>query len=251
MAAKQTWNAEVYERNARFVSDLGMPVVELLDPRPGERILDLGCGDGVLTKKLADMGCDLVGIDSSPELIQAALALGLNVAVRNAIEMDFHEEFDAVFSNAVLHWIKDADAVIHRVRKALRPNGRFVAECGGDKCVETIRMALITELANRGYDGRAADPWYFPTSQDYHDRLTRAGFDVRYIEIIPRPTRLPGDIYGFLETFAGSFVSVLPFADRAAYLEEVRTRIKPSLCGEDGAWTADYTRLRFEAYKNC
>jgi trans-aconitate methyltransferase len=246
---RQAWNAELYARNARFVSDLGMPVVELLDPKPGERILDLGCGDGVLTKKLEDMGCELVGIDSSPELVQAALKLGLDVAVGNATEMDFHEEFDAVFSNAVLHWIKDADRVIQKVFKALRPGGRFVAECGGDKCVETIQTALVTELANRGYDGWAASPWYFPTAQEYGERLARAGFDVRYIEVMARPTRLPGDISGFLETFAGNFTAILPAEDREAFIEDVRARLRPLLCADNGTWTADYTRLRFEVHK--
>jgi trans-aconitate methyltransferase len=247
---KQTWNAEVYRRNARFVSDLGMPVVELLDPQPGERILDLGCGDGVLTRTLEDMGCELIGIDSSPELVDAALALGVNVTVKDATEMDFAEEFDAVFSNAVLHWIKDADRVIQNVFRALRPGGRFVAECGGHKCVEAIHTALVAELEMRGYDGWAASPWYFPAADEYGDRLTRAGFAVKYIAVIPRPTRLPGDITGFLETFAGSFTSVLPVADRTAYIEDVRNRLKPLLCADDGVWTADYTRLRFKAYKN-
>jgi trans-aconitate methyltransferase len=248
--AEQTWDAEVYESNARFVSDLAMPVVELLDPQPGERILDLGCGDGVLTKKLEDMGCELVGIDGSPELVQAARRLGVDVNVEDAREMNFCGEFDAVFSNAVLHWIKDADRVIRNVFAALRPGGRFVAECGGHKCVETIHSALMGELERRGYDGRAASPWYFPSVEDYGERLSRAGFRVQYIEVIPRPTRLPGDISGFLETFGGSFTSVLPVADRRAYLADVRSRLKPLLCADDGIWTADYTRLRFKALKS-
>ncbi|MGH9147639.1 MAG: class I SAM-dependent methyltransferase [Vicinamibacterales bacterium] len=245
----QTWCADGYAKHARYVSDLAMPVVELLDARPGERILDLGCGDGVLTKKLLDSGCDVVGIDSSPDLIRAALRLGLNVSVQNAYEIDFHEEFDAVFSNAVLHWIKDADRVIRNVFRALRAGGRFVAECGGHKCCEMIQTALVMELERRGYDGWTANPWYFPTAQDYGGRLAKAGFRVAYIEIIPRPTPLPGDISGFLETFAGSFTSVLPLADRQSYIEDVRDKLKPVLCGADGTWTADYTRLRFEAYK--
>lgn len=245
----QTWDAEVYGKNARFVSDLGMPVVALLDPQPGERILDLGCGDGVLTRKLEDMSCELVGIDSSPELVRAASKLGLNVAIQDATELEFDDEFDAVFSNAVLHWIRDADRVISAVFRALHRGGRFVAECGGHKCVETIRTALIEELEKRGLDGQAADPWYFPTTEDYGARLTKAGFAVEYIEIIPRPTPLPGDITGFLETFGGSFTAVVPAEDRQAYIDDVRDRVKPTLCGMDGSWTADYTRLRFKAYK--
>jgi trans-aconitate methyltransferase len=246
---EQTWDAAVYETHARFVSDLAMPVVELLAPRAGERILDLGCGDGVLTRKLEQLGCDLVGIDSSPEMIGAARALGLDASVRSATEIDYREEFDAVFSNAVLHWIPDADRVIRNVGRALRPRGRFVAECGGHRCVETIHEALVAELERRGHDGRAASPWYFPTAEEYGERLTRAGFDVEYVAVIPRPTRLPGDISGFLETFARSFTSVLPAGERQAYLDDVRARVKPALCAPDGTWTADYTRLRFRAVR--
>jgi SAM-dependent methyltransferase len=247
---QQTWCAEGYEKNARFVSDLGMPVVELLNAKPGERILDLGCGDGALTRKLQDMGVDVVGIDSSSELIQAASRLVLNVMVQDAYEIDFQEEFDAVFSNAVLHWLKDADRVIRNVYRALRPGGRFVAECGGHRCCQTIQDALVVELERRGYDGWAANPWYFPTTEDYGSRLVRAGFAVPYIEIIPRPTRLPGDISGFLETFAGSFTGTLPSGERQAYMDDVREQLRPLLCDEDGVWMADYTRLRFAAYKN-
>jgi trans-aconitate methyltransferase len=246
---KQTWNAETYNRNARFVSDLGMPVVELLDPIPGERILDLGCGDGVLTKKLQDIGCNVIGIDSSPELVQAAATLGLNVMTIDATEINFTAEFDAVFSNAVLHWIKDSDRVIRNVFEALLPGGRFVAECGGHKCIATIQEALIAELEKRGYDGWAVNPWYFPTALEYGGQLSRVGFDVSYIEVIPRPTRLPGDMTDFLETFARSFIAALAPEDRKAYIDDVRARLKPLLCAEDGSWIADYTRLRFEAHK--
>jgi len=247
---EQNWCAERYDKNARFVSDLGMPVVELLSAKPGERVLDLGCGDGVLTKKLQDAGIQVVGVDSSPEMIEAALRLALNVSVQDAYDIDFLEEFDAVFSNAVLHWLKDADRVIRNVFRALRPSGRFVAECGGAKCCQTIQAALVRELERRGYDGWAANPWYFPSTEEYAGRLVKAGFSVAYIEIIPRPTRLPGDMSDFLETFAGSFLSVLPEGDRQEYLEDVRDGLKPLLCGADGVWTADYTRLRFQAFKN-
>jgi trans-aconitate methyltransferase len=248
MMVTQTWNSESYAKNARFVTDLGAPVLDLLAPKPGEAILDLGCGDGVLTKKIADRGCKVVGLDSSPDFVAAARKLGLEVAERNAATMDFDNRFDAVFSNAVLHWIKDADAVIGRVARALRPGGRFVAEMGGHGCVKTLQSALVEELDNRGYDGEAANPWYFPTVEDYGSRLARAGFEVRCIALIPRPTPLPGDVMGWLATFAGSFTGVLPQAEREDYLECVRQRIKPDLCDANGNWTADYVRLRFEAH---
>jgi trans-aconitate methyltransferase len=244
----QTWSSASYDRNARFVSDLGAPVLELLAARAGERVLDLGCGDGVLTRKIAELGCTVVGIDSSPELVAAARKLGLEVLERSAADMTFERAFDAVFSNAALHWMRDADRVIARVAQALEPRGRFVAEMGGYRCVHTIHSALIEELDRRGHDGAGASPWYFPTPEDYGGRLARAGFEVRYIELIPRPTPLPGDVLGWLATFAQSFTAVLPEEERAAYLESVRARIRPRLCDDQGRWTADYTRLRFEAH---
>ena len=246
--ATQTWNSELYEKNARFVSDLGAPVLQLLAPTPGERILDLGCGDGVLTKKISAMGCEVVGLDSSPDFIASARRLGLNVIEQSAYDMDFGALFDAVFSNAALHWMKDPDRVIGCVARALRPNGRFVAEFGGHGCVRIVQSALIEELGQRGHDGQAANPWYFPTTEDYGSRLVAAGFEVRYIALIPRPTRLPGDVMGWLETFSGSFTALLPPVQRPEFLERVRQRIKPQLCDSDGQWTVDYVRLRFEAF---
>jgi len=138
--------------------------------------------------------------------------------------------------------------VIGRVARALLPNGRFVGEMGGHGCVKTLLAALIEELDRRGHDGQAANPWYFPTVQDYGGRLAAAGFDVRYIALIPRPTPLPGDVMGWLTTFCGCFTAVLPEGDRAGYLECVRDRIKPHLCDASGQWTADYVRLRFAAH---
>jgi trans-aconitate methyltransferase len=243
----QTWNSEAYEKNARFVSDLGAPVLELLAPKPGEHILDVGCGDGVLTRTIADLGCSVVGIDSSPDFIASARERGLDVIERDAYDMEFDHCFDAAFSNAALHWMKDADRVIARVANALRPKGRFVAEMGGHNCVKTIESALIEELDRRGYDGASVNPWYFPTVEDYSGRLACAGFNVRYIELIPRPTPLP-DLMGWLTTFSGCFTSMLESAERLNYLECVRERIRPYLCDAIGKWTADYVRLRFEAH---
>jgi trans-aconitate methyltransferase len=219
-----------------LVTDLGAPV------------LDVGCGDGVLTKKIADLGCNVVGVDSSADFVASARKLGLTVLQQSALDMDFGPRFGAVFSNAALHWMKDADAVIGRVARALLPHGRFVAEMGGHGCVKTLLAALVDELERRGLDGRAANPWYFPTVEDYGERLAAAGFEVRYMALIDRPTRLPGDVMGWLTTFCGCFTALLPERDRADYLEHVRERIKPDLCDPAGNWTADYVRLRFEAH---
>ena len=249
MQTSQTWDPESYARNARFVSDLGAPVLELLAPRAGERILDLGCGDGVLTAKLAAMGCRVIGVDASAAQVQATEILGVEAYVVNGEQLDFNGEFDAVFSNAALHWMRDPDAVIAGVWRALRPGGRFVAEMGGHGCVETIKRALIQALDRRGIHGQAADPWYFPTVEDYSARLTSGGFTMNYIALIPRPTPLPTEINGWLETFAQSFIAPLPKNDRADFLDEVREAVRPKLCDADGKWFADYVRIRFAARK--
>jgi len=249
MSATQTWDPASYAKNARFVSDLGAQVLELLSPQPGERILDLGCGDGVLTKKLADLGCKVVAVDASAPQVEAARRLGLEAYVMNGEELSYREEFDAVFSNAVLHWIKRADAVIEAVYRALRPGGRFVAECGGHGCVDKIRTALVQALDRRGIDGEARVPWYFPTPGDYATRLERAGFRVDSIALIPRPTPLPGDIIAYLETFGQSFLAGLAGPAREEFLQEVRSVLQPQLVNSDGVWVADYVRLRLSATK--
>jgi trans-aconitate methyltransferase len=223
----------------------------LLAPKPGERILDLGCGDGILTKKLVDLGCEVVAVDSSVPQVEAARKLGLNASVVGAEELPFNEEFDAVFSNAVLHWIKCAntDAMLAGVHRSLKPRGRFVAECGGQGCVQKIRTALVHALDRRSLYGEARVPWYFPTPGDYATRLERAGFRVDSIALIPRPTPLPGDIIGWLETFALDFFQGFSAEARSDYLHEVRTALEPQLRDTDGTWVADYVRLRFAATK--
>jgi SAM-dependent methyltransferase len=247
----QTWDPERYARNARFVADLGAPVVELLAPQPGERILDLGCGDGALTIKLVQMGCDVVGVDASAQQIEAAKKLGLDARVMEGENLSFENEFEAVFSNAALHWMRnDPDRVIAGVHRALKPGGRFVAECGGYGCVAKVKTALVAALNRRGIDGESRVPWYFPTVEDYSARLIQAGFTPTYIALIPRPTPLPGDITAWLETFGENFTRPLAPSERPAFLAEVREALRPQLCDSEGKWTADYVRLRFSARRS-
>jgi len=249
MNATQTWDPERYARNARFVSDLAGAVVEMLNPQPGERILDLGCGDGVLTAKLAAMGCHVVGIDGSAAQIEAARKLGLDARVLDGEQLTFRQEFEAVFSNAAMHWMRDPEAVIAGAWRALKPNGRFVAEFGGHGCVAKIRKALVEALNRRGLDGEAAVPWYFPTVEKYSKLLLKGRFRIDKIALVPRPTPLPGDVTGWLETFGENFTACLPPQGQAAYIAEVREALRPELADADGKWTADYVRLRFAATK--
>ena len=186
-APGQSWDPERYARSARFVADLGVPLIELLNPRPGERILDLGCGDGALTEKLA-AACrgkrpaaagGVIGIDSSPDQVAAARKRGLDVHVGDGQRLAYTNEFDAVFSNAALHWMPDGDAVLAGIWRALKPGGRFVAECGGAGNVSIIVSAVSRALRERGTDPEPLDPWVFPAPDDYARRLRPAAYGPR------------------------------------------------------------------------
>src|SRR5262249_51001886 len=247
LTAHQTWSPEQYAQQARFVSDLGMPVVELLAPRAGERILDLGCGDGSLTKRLVELGCQVVGVDASPAMVAAARALGLDARVMDGQSLPFEQEFEAVFSNAALHWMPQADVVIAGVRRSLKPGGRFVGECGGSGNTATVVHALARALHRRGINADTVNPWYFPTVEEYRPKLEAQGFVVSTIALMPRPTPLPGDIVGWLETFAQSFMAPVPMAERAAFLAEVAELFRPSSWHSPCQGTVDYVLLRFAA----
>jgi SAM-dependent methyltransferase len=244
---EQTWDPERYAQNARFVAELGAPLIELLAPQPGKRVLDLGCGDGALTEKLVACGCKVVGVDGSAEQIAAARGRGLDARVMNGEALEFDREFDAVFSNAALHWMKRADSVLDGIRRALKPGGRFVAEMGGAGCVAKVRGALTAALARRGIDAGPLDPWYFPTREDYGGRLRAHGFTIEFLSLFDRPTVLPGALTAWLETFGEPFTSALAAGERDALRQEVEAALRPVLCGADGVWRADYVRLRFAA----
>jgi SAM-dependent methyltransferase len=243
----QTWTPDSYDTNARFVSDLGADVLDWLAPRPGEHILDLGCGDGALTERLVAAGATVVGVDISGPLMEAALARGLDVREMDGEQLAFGAEFDAVFSNAALHWMVRPRAVIAGVARALKPGGRFVGEFGGHGNVAAIVTAMRAVGLARGANMELAGPWFFPTPGEYAALLAEGGFAVDRIGLYPRPTPLPTGMAGWLQTFRKPFFDQFSGPEREAVIAEVEELLRPSLCDESGNWTADYVRLRFAA----
>lgn len=244
----QSWSPEAYLSNAGFVPRLGAPVLALLAPRPGETILDLGCGDGSLSVALVEAGARVVAVDGSPEMVAAARARELDARVMDGQALDLPERFDAVFTNAALHWMKaDPAAVIKGVARHLKPGGRFVGEFGGFGNVAAIVTALTAVLEARGIDARARHPWFFPTAEEYAALLAAAGLEGVRADLIPRQTPLPAGMAGWLETFANPFLSGLDATDRAEALAAVERLLAPALRDASGNWAADYVRLRFSA----
>lgn len=246
-ASRQNWSPETYLRNASFVPELGRDVVSLLAPQKGERILDLGCGEGLLSAELAAAGAHVLAIDASAAQVDAARARGVDAQVLDGLELDF----DAVFSNAALHWMRPISKVFENVYRALKPGGRFVAELGGAGNISSIRTALYDVFEARGLDPARYDPWSFPGPGEASGLLQKIGFEISELHLFRRPTPLPGDVGGWLDTFAGQFLAAVDAADHDAVIREVRALLEPQLVGEDGVWVADYVRLKFMAVKPC
>ncbi len=244
---QQTWDASLYAGHGRFVALLAESLVEALDPQPGERILDLGCGDGFLTRRIAKSGATVVGVDSSPEMVAAAKDQGTDARCVSAESLPFDQEFDAVFSNAALHWMSDHDSVLRGVHRALKPGGRVVAECGGQGNIAAIRVALLAVLTAHGIPAERIEHNYFFGAAEYRARLERNGFLVEDITLKPRPTPLASGMAAWLETFRGTVLDLLPQEKRESAVEQIVTLLKPVLCDREGHWTADYVRLRFLA----
>ena len=241
------WSPAQYAANARFVSELGEPVVEWLDPAPGEAILDLGCGDGALTKRLEERGAHVIGVDASSSMVAAAREAGLDARVADGEDLHFEAAFDGVFSNAALHWMTEADAVVAGVARALRPGGRFVGEMGARGNVATITEAIEASLSDQGIQPPRV--WFFPTPGEWCALLEQHGFVVDRLHRFSRPTPAPNGLEGWLRTFGHDCFAQVPPSERETVISEVVERARPTLCETNGNWTLDYVRLRFAAHQ--
>jgi len=245
----QTWDTDAYARDGAFVHALAGGVLEWLAASPGERILDLGCGDGQLTTRLAATGAAVVAVDASEAMVAAARARGIAADVASAESLPYPDaSFDAVLSNAVLHWVRNQDAMMADVHRVLKPGCRFVAEMGGHGNVAAIHVALRAVLGRHGFGHLEDGVNYYPSPDAYRRRLERHGFTVERMALIPRPTPLgENGMAGWLHTFRRGVLDGLPQDLRATVVEEICSLLAPALRDEDGNWTADYVRLRFVA----
>lgn len=238
------WDVEQYESRYSFVWQFGADLMELLAPKPGERVVDLGCGSGQLTDRIAQSGAAVIGIDNAPTMIAQARINYPHLEFRLADATRFTVEppADAVFSNAALHWVKDAAAAAACIRGALKPGGRFVAELGGQGNVQSVLDALEAVL------GHCENPWYYPSIGEYATLLENHGLSVTQAWLFDRPTPLEGEgaMEDWLTMFGGSFFSGYPEARQTELRRQVAGHLRPRF-HRNGTWMVDYRRLRIVA----
>jgi trans-aconitate 2-methyltransferase len=251
MTAKK-WDAELYEARHGFVWRLGEGVVDFLNPQPGERILDLGCGTGQLTQKIADSGANVLGLDASPDMIGQARQNypNLQFVLANAAALQFENEFDAVFSNAALHWMLDRAGVIAGVARALKRGGRFVAELGGNGNVRELESAIETVAAKYHTGPIPERRTYYPALGEYAALLEAHGLEVTFAQLFDRPTPLEGEdgMANWVRQFKWYYFEALRAGQQEEALRDVIEELRPTLRNSDG-WYADYRRLRVSAVK--
>jgi len=234
------WDAADYARVGGFVPALGEAALDLLDPQPGEHILDVGCGDGTLTLKIKQRGADVVGIDNSLSMIGAARAKGLDARLMDAAELKFAEAFDAVFSNATLHWVIDKERAARAIWFALKPGSRFAGEMGGDGNLARLREALDDVLVVRGFGPPTYAANWYPSVEEFVELYEAAGFaDNMDVRLIERPTALDHGVAAWVTTFRRGWL------DRAGVPAEERAAIADDVADRVGTNIADYVRLRF------
>ena len=238
-ASTSRWDAADYAEVGGFVAELGAAALDLLDPQPGETILDVGCGEGALTEKIAERGARVVGIDNSPEMVAAAQARGLDARLIDVADMGFAAEFDAVFSNATLHWVLAKEEAARSIAFALKPGGRFAGEMGGTGNLQRLREALDDELIIRGYVPPSGSTNWYPSPEEFAAVYEAAGFTAIDARLIERPTVIDHGLAAWVTTFRKGWFdrSGVPEAERAEIAAAVASRFADNV--------ADYVRLRF------
>jgi len=249
----KSWNPSLYENKHAYVWQYGEDLLSLLNPQPGEHILDLGCGTGQLTNKIASLGTKVIGIDNAPDMIEKAKQNypHLCLEVGDAVNFSVNNPMDAVFSNAVLHWVKQAEEAVVSIKRALKPGGRFVAEFGGKGNVETIVKGIELALLQQGVNNPGVlNPWYFPSIGMYASLLEKHDFDVNFVNLFERPTVLEGEdgLASWITMFGGPFFVGMTTEQIQEIIRVVQEVVRPKLY-KGGTWIADYRRIRVIAKK--
>ena len=243
------WNPKTYNKHTAFVSQLALPVVDLLNPKEGEQILDVGCGDGTLAVEMERRGAKVIGVDMSAEMVQACRHNGIEAYVGSVTDLPYENVFDSVFSNAMLHWVKDARGAVQNIVKSLKVGGCFVCEFGGEGNAYHLVSAMQEVFTNHPEFGVFNNPWYFPSVKEYKALLESVGFNVEYIEIIPRPTPMD-DIANWIDIFANGVTSHLSTEEYTVFKKEAIDILKTTIYSEKEGWMLDYKRLRVKAIKS-
>ena len=242
------WDPKEHNKHTAFVSQLALSVVELLAPKKGEKILDAGCGDGTLAVEIEKYGAKVVGVDMSAEMTEACKRKGIESYVGSVTALPYENEFDAVFSNATLHWVKEPKIALEQMAKGLKSGGRFIAEFGGEGNVYHVVKAMEKVFSNHSEFGEFKNPWYFPSVNAYKALLNEVGFKVEYIELIPRPTPMD-NILNWLDIFANGVTEYLTQEQLEVFKIECRDILTETNHSDDEGWILDYVRLRVEAVK--
>ncbi|MBV8255367.1 MAG: methyltransferase domain-containing protein [Chitinophaga sp.] len=245
------WNADLYKDQHAFVFEQGNSLIEWLQPKPGSTILDLGCGTGELTAKLAETGANVTGLDASESMIASARKHFPNIhfEIADGTEFQLPTQFDGIFSNATLHWIREPEKVIERMYAHLKPGGRLAFEMGGKGNVNSILRELEYVMQEKGYTYEPL--WYFPSPAEYCTLLEKAGFTIERVSFFDRPTKLhdpQNGISTWLEMFGDHFFAAVPEKVKKEILQEVQQELGPALTREGNLY-ADYVRLRVAAVK--
>ena len=252
MQRRTSWDAELYEAQHAFVWQLGAGLIDILDPKPGERILDLGCGTGQLAHEIAECGADVLGVDASPEMIGQARQNypRLRFSLQDAACMTFKGEFDAVFSNAALHWILDSAGAADSMARALRRDGRLVLEMGARGNIRQIYEAVESAFREHSSAPLPAPRNYFPSLGEYTTVLEAHGLEVRYAVLFDRPTPLEGErgMEQWIKQFCAFYLDELPPSSRQSAVNRAVEQLRPHLYNQ-GQWVAHYRRLRVSAIK--